>query len=172
MVLRNLFSGQQWRCREQTCGHGWVRGRGAWDDGESNMEIYTLPYIYIFQYDSGSSNWYSVTIWRSGVWWDEGESFKKESVLSHVRCFTRTEDTVVTVTGDARVFSLWAWQRAGLLPPLSWRCFYFRECYHSYFNEEHVHLRRPVAVPDTWRLSMHICYVSEWISLRFWGSTW
>ena len=85
MVLRNLFSGQQWRCREQTCGHGWVRGRGAWDDGESNMEIYTLPYIYIFQYDSGSSNWYSVTIWRSGVWWDEGESFKKEGTYVCLR---------------------------------------------------------------------------------------
>lgn len=35
-----------------------------------------------------------------------GESFKKESVLSHVRCFTRTEEPVVTVMGDACVFSV------------------------------------------------------------------
>ena len=41
MVLKNLFTGQQWRnrYREQTYGHG-ERGDGGEMYGESNMEIY------------------------------------------------------------------------------------------------------------------------------------
>ena len=42
MVLKNLFTGQQWRNRhrEQTYGHrGWEEGEGEMY-GESNMEIY------------------------------------------------------------------------------------------------------------------------------------
>ena len=58
------------------------RGRRVWDDGESSMEIYTLPYVKCrasgnFQYDSGSSNRCSVTICRCGIWWEVGESFKE-----------------------------------------------------------------------------------------------
>ena len=47
-VLMNLFVGQQWRCRyrEQTYGHGAaVGGEEGGTNGESNMEIYTLPYV-------------------------------------------------------------------------------------------------------------------------------
>ena len=40
MVLMNLFTGQQWRNREQTHGHG-ERGGGGEMYGKSNMEIYT-----------------------------------------------------------------------------------------------------------------------------------
>ena len=40
MVLMNLFTGQQWRNREQTHGHG-ERGVGGEMYGKSNMEIYT-----------------------------------------------------------------------------------------------------------------------------------
>ena len=41
MVLKNLFTGQQWRnrCREQTYGRGERRGEGKMH-GESNMETY------------------------------------------------------------------------------------------------------------------------------------
>ena len=48
MVLMNLFVGQQWRCRyrEQTYGHGAaLGGEEGGTNGESNMEIYTLPYV-------------------------------------------------------------------------------------------------------------------------------
>ena len=33
MILKNLFAGQQWRCRhrEQTCGHG-GGVKGGWDE--------------------------------------------------------------------------------------------------------------------------------------------
>ena len=48
MVLMDLLSGQQWRCRyrEQTCGHG-VRVREGENgtDGESSMETCTPPYV-------------------------------------------------------------------------------------------------------------------------------
>ena len=42
IVLMNLFSGQQWGCRqrEQTCGHS--RGRRGWDEWrEQHGNIYT-----------------------------------------------------------------------------------------------------------------------------------
>ena len=41
MVLKNLFTGQQWRNRhrEQTCGHGEKGGEGEMH-GRSNMETY------------------------------------------------------------------------------------------------------------------------------------
>ena len=46
MALMKLFSGQQWRhrCREQTYRHGSGGGRG-WDNGESNVEVHTLPCV-------------------------------------------------------------------------------------------------------------------------------
>ena len=45
MVLKNLFTGQQWRNRhrEQTYGHGEGKGEGE-IYGESNMR-FTLPYV-------------------------------------------------------------------------------------------------------------------------------
>ena len=60
------------------------------------MEIYTLPYVKwiaseSFQYDSGSSNWCSVTIWRGGIWWDVGQSFKKEGTYV---CLWLTHDDI------------------------------------------------------------------------------
>ena len=41
MILKNLFTGQQWRkkCREQTYGHGERGGEGEMY-GKSNMEAY------------------------------------------------------------------------------------------------------------------------------------
>ena len=46
MVLKNLFTGQQWRNghREYTYGHGERGGEGEMY-GENNMETYTLPYV-------------------------------------------------------------------------------------------------------------------------------
>ena len=45
MVLKNLFTGQQWRNRhrEQTYGYGERRGEGKMY-GESNMETYITTY--------------------------------------------------------------------------------------------------------------------------------
>ena len=41
MVLTNLFTGQQWRCRnKQTCGHSW--GERRWMTWDSGTETYTL----------------------------------------------------------------------------------------------------------------------------------
>ena len=40
MVLKNLFTGQQWRNREQTYGQGEKGGEGEMY-GKSNMETYT-----------------------------------------------------------------------------------------------------------------------------------
>ena len=39
MVLKNLFTGQQWRNRQQTYGHGEKASEGEMD-GKSNMETY------------------------------------------------------------------------------------------------------------------------------------
>ena len=45
MVLTNLFTGQQWRCRqrEPTCGHSGGGEGGI--DWKSNTETYTLQYV-------------------------------------------------------------------------------------------------------------------------------
>ena len=48
MVLKNLLTGQQWRNREQTCGHG-ERGGDGEMYGKSNMETH----ITICKIDSG-----------------------------------------------------------------------------------------------------------------------
>ena len=79
MVLRNLFSGQQWRNRhtEQTYGHG---GRGG--EGEMYGGIkwkLTLPHVKqtgngTLMYDSGNSNGGSVSTYRGGM----GGRFKRE----------------------------------------------------------------------------------------------
>ena len=47
MVLINLFIGKQWRHkhREQAYGPGQRVVRRGWENGESNMEAYTLPYV-------------------------------------------------------------------------------------------------------------------------------
>ena len=65
MVLKNLFSGQQWinRSREQTHGHG-ERGREGEMYGKSNMENYITIYKIVnghLLYVSGNSNRGSVS---------------------------------------------------------------------------------------------------------------
>ena len=47
IVLRNLFTGKQWRHRhrEQTYGHGEGEEREGEMYAESNMESNTLPYV-------------------------------------------------------------------------------------------------------------------------------
>ena len=68
MVLINLFIGKQWRHRhrEQAYGLGQRVVRRGWENGESSMEAYTLPYVkkittgYLL-YDSGRSNQGSMT---------------------------------------------------------------------------------------------------------------
>ena len=64
MVLINLFAEQQWICRhrEQTYGHGWLRGEEGEGRvfGESKMETYmtickTDSHGNLL-YDSGNSN--------------------------------------------------------------------------------------------------------------------
>ena len=61
MVLKNLFTGQQWRNRhrEWTCGHG-KRGREGKMSGKSNMETYITicktDNQWEFAYGLGNSN--------------------------------------------------------------------------------------------------------------------
>ena len=48
MVLMNLFTEPQWRCRHrgETYGQGWVEGEGEGEmNGESSMEAYILTYV-------------------------------------------------------------------------------------------------------------------------------
>ena len=52
-------------------------------NGESIMKTYTLPYTKQIAngnllYDSGNSNWASVTTWRGGKGWEVGGRFKME----------------------------------------------------------------------------------------------
>ena len=70
MVPMKLFAGQQWRHRhrEQTYGHRSAVGEEGevGTNGESNMEAYILPCVKQITngnllYDSGSSDWSSVT---------------------------------------------------------------------------------------------------------------
>ena len=69
MVLINLFTGQQWRCRhrEQMFMDMGNREEGEGGmNGESNMEAYMLPRVKQITkenllYDLGNSNWGSVT---------------------------------------------------------------------------------------------------------------
>ena len=66
MVLKNLFTGQQWRNRhrEQTYGQGEREGEGDMY-GESNMETYIIickiDSQWEFAYGSGNSNRGSVS---------------------------------------------------------------------------------------------------------------
>ena len=92
MVLKNLFTGQQWRNRhrEQTYGHG-ERGREGEMYGKSNMETYTA----ICKIDSQ---------WEFAVWlrklkqglcinlegWD-GEGDGKEVQNGGDRCIPMTD---------------------------------------------------------------------------------
>ena len=70
MALMDLFAGKQWRHRhiEQTYGQGLGAEEGEGEmNGESGMDAYTLPYVKQIAngnllYDSGNSNWGSVTI--------------------------------------------------------------------------------------------------------------
>ena len=67
MVLKNLFTGQQWRSRhrEQTYGHG-ERGGEVEMYGKSNMETYITIYKIDSNgnllYGSGNSNRGSISI--------------------------------------------------------------------------------------------------------------
>ena len=66
LVLMNLSAGQQWRRRhrEQTCGHsGGRRGRRKWREQHGNiyMATYKIESQWDLLYDSGNSNWCSVT---------------------------------------------------------------------------------------------------------------
>ena len=70
MVLKNLFTGQQWRKRhrEQTYGHG-ERGGDGERYGKSDMETYITIYKTAkgnLLYGSGNSNRGSVSIQRGG----------------------------------------------------------------------------------------------------------
>ena len=73
IVLKNLFTGQQWRNRhrEHTCGHGERGGEGELY-GESNMETYITICKIDSQrnllYGSGNSNRDSVS--PRGVSWE------------------------------------------------------------------------------------------------------
>ena len=94
MVLKNFFTGQQWRNRhrEQTYGHGERGGEGAMY-GKSNMETY----ITICKIDSQrefavwlrNSNGGCVSTKRGGIGQEMGGSFKRERIyvylwLTHV----------------------------------------------------------------------------------------
>ena len=62
MVLKNLFTGQQWRNRhrEQTYGHGERGGKGELN-GKSNMETHITMCKIESQQEFGNSNRGSVT---------------------------------------------------------------------------------------------------------------
>ena len=80
MVLKNLFTGQQWRNRhkEQTCGHG---GRGGVGEmyGKSNMETY----ITICKMNSQGefAAWLSKS---SGMRREMGGRFKREGIYVYL----------------------------------------------------------------------------------------
>ena len=85
----NLFARQQQRCthRAQTCGHE-EQGEGeGGTNGESGMEAYTIIYLTdssgILLYDSGSSNWCSVTT-GEGIKWEVGGKFKREGTYVYL----------------------------------------------------------------------------------------
>ena len=79
MILKNLFTGQQWRNREWTYGHGERGGEGEMY-GKSNMETY----ITICKIDSQweFAVWLrklkqgSVSTWKCGM----GGRFKREGI--------------------------------------------------------------------------------------------
>ena len=89
MVLKNLFTGQQWRNghKEQTYEHG---ERGGEDDtyAKSNMETY----ITICKVDrqrnllcgSGNSNRGSVSAWRGGMGREVGRGFRRERIYVYL----------------------------------------------------------------------------------------
>ena len=88
-VLMNLFARQQQRCthRAQTCGHE-EQGEGeGGTNGENGMEAYTIIYLTdssgILLYDSGSSNWCSVTT-GEGIKWEVGGKFKREGTYVYL----------------------------------------------------------------------------------------
>ena len=56
---------------------------------ESSMETYTLPYVKQIAggnllYDSGSSNWCSVTTYRDDMGWEVGQNFKREETYLYL----------------------------------------------------------------------------------------
>ena len=66
MVLLNLFAGQQQKCRHRDRLVDIVGEREGGTNGESSMKTYVLPYVKQiasgnFLYDSGNSDWCSVT---------------------------------------------------------------------------------------------------------------
>ena len=80
MVLKNLFTGQQWRNREYTYGHG---ERGGEDEmyGKGNMETYiTICKI--------NSQWkFAVCpreLKRGGMGREMGRRFKKEGIYVYL----------------------------------------------------------------------------------------
>ena len=90
MVLKNLFSGQQWRNRhrEQTYGH---RERG--EEGEMYGKSNTETYITICKLDSQwdlavcfrkLQNRGSVSTWRGGMGRQMGRRFKRERIYVYL----------------------------------------------------------------------------------------
>ena len=89
IVLKNLFTGQQWRKRhrEQTYGHGERGGEGEMY-GKSNMETY----ISICKIDSQQefAVWLrklkqgSVSPWRDGMGREMGGRFKREGIYVYL----------------------------------------------------------------------------------------
>ena len=75
--------------REQTYRHGGEEGKEGGVYGESNMETYISTCKIAngnLLYDSGNSNWGSVTTQRGGLAW-EGDSrwrFKREGTYVHL----------------------------------------------------------------------------------------
>ena len=66
MVLLNLFAGQQHKCRHRDRLVDIVGEGEGGTNGESSMKTYVLPYVKQiasgnFLYDSGNSDWCSVT---------------------------------------------------------------------------------------------------------------
>ena len=83
MVLKNLFTGQQWRNRhrEQTYGHGERGGEGEMY-GRVTWKL-TLPYVRQIAnrnlpYVSGNSKGGSISTWMGGMGREMGWGFKKE----------------------------------------------------------------------------------------------
>ena len=88
MVLKNLFTGQQWRIthREQTYRHGERGGEGKMY-GKSNMETYiTICEIANgnLLYGSGNSNRGSVSTWREGTEREMRGRFKREGIYVYI----------------------------------------------------------------------------------------
>ena len=104
MILINLFSGQQQRCRhkKQACGHKGER-----------REWVTLPYELVEIYCMTQGLWHSVITLRGEMEWEVEERLRRERLyislgLIHVDTWKKpTQYCKATILQSKLIFKLW-----------------------------------------------------------------